>query len=199
MALTAIAIKMDVGNHLDTCKYQRLVERDASIELVDDEETTVIVESSDEGRRRGRGVVVCALLVVAVAMVMLMIALGSSRIETPSLEWLQTRWPTTRRSTTPIFIRPSEATALPCARFFGDSTADHKMIKEYRDSRLHIDADPVELPMDCVSINNRAHFAPSPLSDDERHFPIAFARIVYTVRSQLCSHFDRPLAGLLIR
>lgn len=63
-------------------------------------------------------------------------------------------------------------------------TGDSKYVKEQAKRRLTMakgTEQEVDIPMDCASIRARQHFVDTPLTDRERQFPLAYARIVYKV------------------
>ena len=77
----------------------------------------------------------------------------------------------------PFFRKPPEVEGIECGRFFENDTAYEA---KYTNTTL-IYKDEEFLSSDCRDIKMRHYFPEEPLSEAEAEFPIAFARIVYTV------------------
>lgn len=76
-----------------------------------------------------------------------------------------------------LFVHPEGTKHLECARFFQNDTAYIKQFST-KGQRL-VFKDPLDLPMDCGSINSRNYFPSEAASKEEAEFPIARAKIVY--------------------
>ena len=77
----------------------------------------------------------------------------------------------------PFFRKPPEVEGIECGRFFENDTAYEA---KYTNTTL-IYKDEEFISSDCREIKMRHYFPEEPLSEAEAEFPIAFARIVYTV------------------
>uniref|UniRef100_A0AC34GW43 Uncharacterized protein n=1 Tax=Panagrolaimus sp. ES5 TaxID=591445 RepID=A0AC34GW43_9BILA len=84
-----------------------------------------------------------------------------------------------------FFVRPDVAKDLDCASFFEPRNISHSKKQNMKLGVYQIERvtwkTPNDLPMTCENILSRHHFPSKPLSISEKDFPIAFARIVYTV------------------
>lgn len=94
------------------------------------------------------------------------------------------------------FVRPPEAAGVDCARIIANDT--HYISSVAKSRIIYKEENDQTLPLDCPSIRSRNYFPNRSMSDEEKKFPVAFARIVYKVffawKSQNCPFSHRITA-----
>ncbi|CAD5232588.1 unnamed protein product [Bursaphelenchus xylophilus] len=97
--------------------------------------------------------------------------------------WLVSRWTrrddnikTEERKCCPPFLKPFSDERFSCSPAFDNSFSGYVANRAH--DRIPLNDIPF-MPTNCSDIKRRRFFSPTPLSEAERRFPIAFVRLVY--------------------